>query len=77
MAVVMTAGGGDCSNGSSARRRQSMAEAVKELPFLRLSSNLPAAGERAKTAAGERAKTATGEGRGREGEDGSAQSKQQ
>ena len=69
MAVVMTAGGGDCSNGSSARRRQSMAEAVKELPFLRLSSNLPAAGERAKTA--------TGEGRGREGEDGSAQSKQQ
>jgi hypothetical protein len=54
-----------------------MAEAVKELPFLRLSSNLPAAGERAKTAAGERAKTATGEGRGREGEDGSAQSKQQ
>ena len=67
MAVAMAAGGGDHGSGSSVwLRRQLTTAAVKDVPFLRLSSTLPAAEGRATTAAGGRATTVAGG----EGEDG-------
>ena len=61
MAVAMAAGGGDCGSGSSVWWWwQLMTTAVKDIPFLGLSSTLLAAGGRAATAAGGRATTVTG-----------------
>ena len=61
MVVAMAAGGGDRGSGSSVwRRRQLTTTAVKDVPFLQLSSTLPAAGGRAATAAGGRATTVAG-----------------